>query len=106
VVAPQPRRDRPDAPGVHERADLDGRGTHIGEDRVDLLGDECRGKHFDAGDLARVLRGGGHEDGRAVDSVRGEGQQVGLNAGPAPGIRGGDRDNGDAPAAGFLHFAP
>jgi hypothetical protein len=76
--------------GGTEHADLHRVDAHIGEQRVDLLGDE-RGRHgMHAGDGARVLRRqSGHHAG-AIGAQRREGLEIGKDAGAARGVDAGD----------------
>ena len=79
--------------GRGDHADLHRIDADIGKDRIDLAGDEVGRDQFDAADAPRVLGGQGGDDGHAVDAVRREGLQIGLDAGPAGGVRAGDREN-------------
>ena len=90
---------RLDRGGLRQHADLHRIDVEIGEHRVDLRGDEI-GRHVvDAGDALGVLRGQRRDHRGAIDAERGEGLQVGLDAGAAAGIRAGDGDGdrGHAP---------
>ena len=91
AVALQGGGDRPDARGVDEHADLDGAGLEVGEDGVDLLRQEPRGKGLDRQDSPAVLGRPGRQRGSPVDAVRRERQEVGLDSGAAAGVGGRDR---------------
>ena len=72
-------------PGLR-RVDAD-----VVEDRLELRGHELRRQLVDRGDPHRVLRRQRDERGQPVTPRRGERLQVGLDAGAAAGIGGGDR---------------
>ena len=90
-----------DVGGV-EHADFDGVGADVGQDRVDLGGDEVRRYRMNGGDGLCVLGGQGRDYGHAVAFQGGKGFQVGLNAGPAAAVRAGD---GQGPRMG-VHGVP
>jgi len=91
----QAGRNRPDGPCVPQHADLHRGGSEIGEDRVDLSGDEPGGERLDRGDVEGVLRGARDDDSRAVDGVRREGRDVRLDSGAPTRIGSRDRDDRD-----------
>ncbi len=76
-------RDGVDGRKLRHHADLDSADGKVAENRIDLRGDEIAGHLMDAGDAACVLRGQGRYDGGAVDTERGKGLEVGLDAGAA-----------------------
>ena len=88
----RPRATASIAGGARQHADLHRADIEIGEHRVDLRGDEI-GRHVeDGGDFLGVLRGQRGDDGGAIDAERGEGLEIGLDAGAAARIRAGDGD--------------
>src|SRR4029453_14047238 len=91
AMAREARRDRADGQCVEKNPDLHGPGGKGREDGVEVPGHEWRGEGLDPENPYGVLRGRGREDGGAVDAVRGERQQVGLDAGASARVRGGDR---------------
>jgi len=82
--------DGADDGGVGEHADLDCVEADIGDQGLELLGDELRWYHVHSGHALGVLCGEGRDHGRAVDAQRREGLEVGLDAGTAGGVAAGD----------------
>src|SRR5450759_51373 len=85
-VAAQEVPDGTDDAGVGEHADLDCVETDIGDQGLELLGDELRWYHVHSGHALGALCGEGRDHGRAVDAQRREGLEVGLDAGTAGGV--------------------
>jgi hypothetical protein len=79
---PRPPRSPPAATACRSSP----RDVEIGEHRVDLRVHELRRHVVDAGHALGVLRGQRGDDERAVDAERGEGLEVGLDAGAAARI--------------------
>ena len=92
LPAVEPGCHRLDHRRLREHADLHRPHVEIGEHRIDLRRDEIRRHVVDAGDALGVLRGQRGDDAGAIDAERGEGLQVGLDAGAAAGIRAGNGD--------------
>ena len=68
----------------------------IREDRVDLAGDEFGGYLENLHDATCILRGQRSDGARAMDAECSKCLQIGLDAGPAAGVRARDRQcNGD-----------
>ena len=107
AVMSQPIRDRRrDLRGRHH-ADLHRINAHIGEDRVDLFGDEPRIDCLKRSHTLRVLSGQRSDHGHAIRAKSRERLQISLDAGSPTGIRAGDGKNvGDhAATAGAASFS-
>jgi hypothetical protein len=102
TVAGERGRHRADVTGVTQHPDLHRRRREIRKDRVELLRHETGRKPLDGGDPAGVLGRAGDDDGRAVQAVRREGQEVRLDPGAAPrvGARDGQPADRPRPASG------
>jgi hypothetical protein len=85
-------RDRLDDRAREEHAGLRSVDADVGEDGVQLRADERGRQLVHGGHGGRVLSGQRHEGARAVDACGGEGLHVGLDAGSAAGVGGGDRE--------------
>ena len=73
--------------GIAQHADLHRADVEIGKHRVDLRGDEV-GRHLvDGGNAFGVLRRQRGDHRSAIDAERGEGFEVGLDAGAAARVR-------------------
>ena len=107
VVTFEPRRHRFDHRRLRQHADLDRADIEIGKHRIDLRGDEVRRHVVDRGDALGILRGQRRDHRGAIDAERGEGFQIGLDAGAAAGIRArdGDRDRRGHAAPRFSRAA-
>jgi hypothetical protein len=97
AVAGERGCDGADVTGVTEHPDLHRRRQEIGEDRVELLPDETGRKPLDGGDPAGVLGRARDDDGRPVQAVRREGQEVRLDPGAAPRVGARDGQHADRP---------
>jgi hypothetical protein len=77
-----------------QRAGFGGGRRNIGDDGLDLCGDERRLQRVDQRDSLRVLHRHQSHDGFAVDAELMEGFEIGLDAGAAAwvGTRDGERD--------------
>ena len=73
-----------------EHADLGRVDADVAGDRFDLRGDEIGRQRRERRDAERVLSGDGGDGARAVDAERGEGLEIGLNAGASARIAAGD----------------
>ena len=73
-----------------EHADFGGVNLEVGRHGIDLRDDHRRVDLRDRGDAERVLRGDRGNRGTAVDAVRGERLEVGLDAGAAARVAAGD----------------
>ena len=80
--------------GAGQHAGLGGVRAEVRDDGVDLRPDQRDGQRQDLSDAEGVLGGDGRDRRGAVDSQRGEGLEVGLDAGSTPGVgaRDGQRD--------------
>ena len=67
-------------------ADLDGAGSDIVKDGIDLRRDNIRGDILHGGDTERVLCGDGRDGCFGIQTVRRDGLDVCLNAGATAGI--------------------
>ena len=106
-VMSQPVRDRRRNLRGRHHADLHRVHAHIGEDRIDLLGDKCRIDRLERSHALRVLRRQRGDHRHAIGAEGRERLQVGLNAGTPTGIRTRDgKDVGDhAATAGAASFS-
>ena len=93
-------RDGDDDLGVEQHAGLERLGSEVRGDLRALLGDERRRRSLHAGDAARILRGEARDRGRAEHALRGESQQVGLDAGARSAVGTGDAEGDGKFAAG------
>jgi hypothetical protein len=82
--------DRIDHLLVGEHAQLDRADAKIIEAGIDLRAQESDGRHVHCRHAARVLGGECGNRGKAVQPMRSEGLEIGLNAGAAGGIGSGD----------------
>src|SRR5665647_2850650 len=78
--------DGADDGGVGEHADLDCVEADIGDQGLELLGDELRWYDMHSGHALGALGGEGRDHGGAVDAQRREGLEVGRDAGTAGGV--------------------
>lgn len=81
--------------GGGQHAEFDGADAEIVEAGIDLRAQEFGGRCMDRGDAARVLGRQRGNRGQSVHAMRGEGLEVGLDAGAAAGIGAGDRQDGN-----------
>lgn len=88
--------------GVGQHAELDRLDLEIGKAGIDLGAQECQRRHMHGGDTTGVLRGQCGNGGQAVHAMRGEGLQVGLDAGTTAGIRTGDGQCGQRAGRGHV----
>jgi hypothetical protein len=88
------RRDRERDLGVAEHPDLHGVHADVGEHRADLGQHHLRGDRVDRAHAERVLGGQRRDRAGAVHAAARERLEVGLDAGAAPGVRAGDREDG------------
>jgi hypothetical protein len=84
-------RDRLDDRSAEEHSGLRRIDADVVEDRVELRADEVGWDLVDRRHLGRVLRREGDDRAQPVGAEAGERLQVGLDAGAAAGVRGGDR---------------
>ena len=82
-------------------ADLDGAGSDIVKNGIDLRRDNIRGDVLHGGDTERVLCGDGRDGCLGIQTVRRDGLDVGLNAGATAGI--GSRDGQDGRYLTTIH---
>ena len=80
--------------GAAQHAGLHGVRDDVGEDRIDLRGDELRRHLVDANHGYGVLRCERGESRHAVNAESGECLEVGLDAGAAAGVRARNREDG------------
>ena len=78
--------DNLDNLGRGDHADLDGAGSNIVKNGIDLRRDNVRGDILHGGDAERVLCGDGRDGRLGIQAVRRDGLDVGLNAGTTAGI--------------------
>lgn len=78
--------DNLDNLGRGDHADLDGAGSNIVKNGIDLRRDNVRGDILHGGDAERVLCGDGCDGRLGIQAVRRDGLDVGLNAGTTAGI--------------------
>ena len=93
LVTAQRIGDRASDRRVRKHADLHRVDADVVEHGVELRGNEARVRRVNRGDAARVLRGQRRDHARAIGAERGEGLQIGLDAGAAAGIGTGDRQH-------------
>ena len=80
---------------IRQHAQFDGADLEVVEARIDLRFQEVRWRHMHGADAAGVLRGQCSDRGQSMHTVRGEGLQVGLDAGTATGVGAGDGQGGN-----------
>jgi hypothetical protein len=90
LVVLQRSGNRGDHFGVGKHAELDRTDAEIVEAGVDLRAQEGHRRHVHGRHPTRVLRGERGNRGQAVHAVRGEGFEIGLDAGAAAGVGAGD----------------
>ena len=78
--------DNLDNLGRGNHADLDGAGSDIVKNGIDLRRDNIRGDVLHGGDTECVLCGDGRDGCLGIQTVRRDGLDVGLNAGATAGI--------------------
>ena len=78
--------DNLDNLGRGNHADLDGAGSDIVKNGIDLRGDNIRGDVLYGGDAQGVLCGDSGDGRLGIQAVRRDGLDVGLNAGTTAGI--------------------
>ena len=98
VQRDQVLNDRFDVGGVAEHADLDGCRRQVGFERGNLACQHGLGREFNFGNAQGVLRGQRRNDRTAHRAEGVHGFQVGLDSGPAAGVR-----SGNGPRNGFFH---
>ncbi len=90
MVGTQPRRHRADNFGIVQHTDFDSVRTDIVKYAVDLLADEGGGDRLHGCYAQRILRNHRRDDAHAVQVVRFDRFQVGLNTGAAGRVGSGD----------------
>ena len=89
--------------GVGQHAELHRVDVEVVEAGVQLRAQEVDWWHVHGGHAAGVLRGQRGDRRKAVHTMRGEGLQVGLDAGAAAGVGAGDGEGGNG--SGRAHAA-
>ena len=95
--------DRIDHSLVGEHAQLDRADAKIIEAGIDLRAQESHGRHVHCRHAARVLGGECGNRGKAVQPMRSEGLEIGLNAGATARIGTGNSKNAERASVGKRH---
>ena len=92
-MGPQTIRNRTHDFAIGEHADFHSGDFNVSKDRVNLRGDEGRGRRVHARNTARILGGERCDDRHAVTAKRCKSFQIRLNTGAARGVGARDGEN-------------